>query len=794
MADSFQFDLDLLTSFDARSKTNGALLSPDEGIRRFRQMVADRSISQIVHVQLRLEPNVVVITDLSMNEEMEHVPINLIGQIVAVTSDRSCGPYNNVLVFTVLEDAFQLAPPEMYFFQCLTAPAERLVNTLTAAVSGKLRFSRKSTAGVVSGPRRTSADISRMQEYERQAQHSARATSTYKPGPAPGEMFRQSQNRDDPSNEKTGQNIKILDHCLDDIERFVARLQQAADAFKKLEKRRLDRREGSSEIGPGDGMLIMRARPPPVHDFIGVFQKFKLAFNLLASLKGLIHNPNSPEMIHFLFTPLGLVVDASRDPKTGLPVLANKVVSPLLSAEAVQLLSDCLTSRENQLWMSLGDAWTQSRDHWQGSVQSFVPIFSNGWSPPPYWLDDGVQLPPGPVSGELLQPVRRSSSVVVDDGLRRKSVPVAPIADSKLPDSEWSKEGRRASAMYPISEITGVVDEKQQKYVWELLAKRAKIFMLIETYTAANPKELTARKGEIVEILDDTRNWWNVRNAAGMTGFLPRTLLKQYVPNEQQPYVPQDNPPSPPPKRSSYTDERTSVSVPPPITGRQYVDPPPPVGQRPSASQPPPIANPRTSVVTDSNRSSVSYTEDRHLGGMAAVGIYQEIPGAPISNYGADFVNAYASEEMWDNDMQAGVPYQRTAVDDLNDEFRKKISVPGLLTKPQTKPKQAVYLHEDSAGDEILYWLQIKGFSIRVQEELCQYDGRRLFSLSKQAIERLFGVDEGGRLYSQLLVQRNRSGFKTARSAELQAILKQRKKIADVVDPSTQSGVKDEHF
>ena len=32
-----------------------------------------------------------------------------------------------------------------------------------------------------------------------------------------------------------------------------------------------------------DGMLMMRARPPPVKDFIFIFQKFKLAINLLVS-------------------------------------------------------------------------------------------------------------------------------------------------------------------------------------------------------------------------------------------------------------------------------------------------------------------------------------------------------------------------------------------------------------------------------------------------------------------------------------------------------------------------------
>jgi len=46
----------------------------------------------------------------------------------------------------------------------------------------------------------------------------------------------------------------------------------------------------------------------------------------------------------------------------------------------------------------------------------------------------------------------------------------------------------------------------------------------------------------------------------------------------------------------------------------------------------------------------------------------------------------------------------------------------------------------------------------RAQEHLAQYTGRQLFSMSKGTLERMFGTDEGGRLYSQLLVQKNLSG------------------------------------
>jgi len=79
-----------------------------------------------------------------------------------------------------------------------------------------------------------------------------------------------------------------------------------------------------------------------------------------ARLKSHIHDPNSPELVHFLFTPLSLIIEASRDPalSTDLP---STVVSPLLTPAAVALLQNCLTSKEMELWLSLGDAWTQTR-------------------------------------------------------------------------------------------------------------------------------------------------------------------------------------------------------------------------------------------------------------------------------------------------------------------------------------------------------------------------------------------------------------------------------------------------
>ena len=86
------------------------------------------------------------------------------------------------------------------------------------------------------------------------------------------------------SSEKYERDVAVLNRCFDDIEKFIARLQHAAAAFRELDKRRRSRK-GSKKKDLGDGMLSMRAKPPPEREFVDIFQKFKLSFNLLVSCK-----------------------------------------------------------------------------------------------------------------------------------------------------------------------------------------------------------------------------------------------------------------------------------------------------------------------------------------------------------------------------------------------------------------------------------------------------------------------------------------------------------------------------
>lgn len=143
----------------------------------------------------------------------------------------------------------------------------------------------------------------------------------------------------------------------------MARIQSAAIAQRELEmhQHRLrshksaKRNPREAAVAAQHGILQLRAQMPTYNEFFEIFQKFKLSFNLLAKLKNHIHEPNAPELLHFLFTPLAVILDAC---SWGLGrSIADQVSSPLLTFDACELLRNCLTSKEYDVWMALGKTW-----------------------------------------------------------------------------------------------------------------------------------------------------------------------------------------------------------------------------------------------------------------------------------------------------------------------------------------------------------------------------------------------------------------------------------------------------
>ena len=89
-----------------------------------------------------------------------------------------------------------------------------------------------------------------------------------------------------------------------------------------------------------------------------------------------------------------LIVDASHDSHYG-PNLPSKVEAPLLSADAIDLLVNCLTSKESELWHSLGESWYVALEDWKSYVHPYKPVFLNGYTPSVIYPENGDKINPG---------------------------------------------------------------------------------------------------------------------------------------------------------------------------------------------------------------------------------------------------------------------------------------------------------------------------------------------------------------------------------------------------------------
>ncbi len=486
--------------------TENDMLYPADGMRRLLAMEKTNGI-WTQKMLMKLDRGMVNIMDHENKETVEKFPIQLVREPTAFTSNDPKEIYNNILIYIVGDHPPRESPTpaEMHIFQCVNVRSRDVVEDLKHFMNGVKKGHHHGGGHRSEFPEIKMGDLS---PYEESLES--------RPPEGRLQVNRGTVDKDDDnsstSSDKYEKDVKILNSCFDDIEKFIARLQHSAAAFRELEKRRRSRKSKKKDLG--DGMLSMRAKPPPEKEFVDIFQKFKLSFNLLAKLKAHIHDPNAPELVHFLFTPLALIVDASHDSHYG-PNLPSKVVAPLMTAEAIDLLVNCLTSKESELWHSLGESWYIPLEEWKGYVNPYKPVFHNGYSPSVTYPENGGKMVGGP------GPQAHGHHPEDDLDLEYDPRHEPPHHPHHHEEEEEEDEEEDDSSL-------AMAEDEQRAWLADLQRRGCHIVQVTYPRTANNEKELSVVRGEFLEVIDDSRNWWKCRNSRGQLAHVPHTIVAGY--------------------------------------------------------------------------------------------------------------------------------------------------------------------------------------------------------------------------------------------------------------------------
>ncbi|XP_068516086.1 epidermal growth factor receptor kinase substrate 8 isoform X2 [Anas acuta] len=715
ISETSQYHVEHLTTFVLDRKE--AMITVDDGIRKLKLLDAKGKV-WTQDMILQVDDKAVSLVDLESKNELENFPLSTIQHCQAVMN--ACN-YNSILALVCKEPTQN--KPDLHLFQCDEIKASFIHEDIESAISdsksGKqkkrletLRMISNADSTIPPPPRAPApvppGTITQVDVRSRVAAWSAWATEH-------GEFEKHRQYHD---HEETAEmiaaridrDVQILNHILDDIEYFVTKLQKAAEAFAELAKRKKTKK--SKKKGPGEGVLTLRSKPPPPDEFVDCFQKFKHGFNLLAKLKFHIQNPSAVELVHFLFTPLHMVVQT-----TGGPELASTVISPLLTKDTIDFLQYTVTSEEGQLWMSLGDTWTKARADWPKDqfIPPYVPRFRNGWEPP---LLNFMGAPNEQELNHLAESVANFAEQQRKQEIKRLSTEPPGVPDYPPSDGNYEAHNKTQSKKYA-------------KCKYEFMAR--------------NNSELSVMKEEIVEILDDRKQWWKVRNKSGNAGFVPNNILDPLRNYEGDLGLPE------PVYTRAIQKQRTDYAA------KQ----PSPVPATPS---PPPTPAPVPAAVP--------------LPPSTPAPIPVPVPKAPAtisrqSSTSSDSGGSVARDSQ--RNKQVPVDRRKSQMEEVQDELVHRLTIGRSAAQRKfhvPRPNiPVVNITYDSSPDDVKAWLESKGFNPVTVNSLGVLTGAQLFSLNKDELKTV--CPEGSRVYSQITVQKSALEANSG-SSELQEIMRRR--------------------
>ncbi|XP_050963586.1 epidermal growth factor receptor kinase substrate 8a isoform X2 [Labeo rohita] len=758
LTDTSQYHVEHLTTFVMDRKE--AMLTIEDGIRKLRLLDAKGKV-WTQDMILQVDGKAVSLLDNDSKNELENFSLGSIQHCQAVMNACS---YDSILALVCKESG--QGKPDLHLFQCDDIKANLIHLDIESAVSDHKGGKVKKRSEVLKMILKSDGTIPPPPGGPAPEPPGAVNQTDSKSRVASWSAWTNEQQEHDPQRHYTevggspemraahvDRDVQILNHILDDIEHFIIKLQKAAEAFNELSKRKKTKK--SKKKGPGEGVLTLRAKPPSQDEFIDCFQKFKHAFNLLGKLKNHIHNPSAVDLVHFLFNPLKLVIQTS-----GGVDLAKSVIVPLLTREAIDFLHASGSAEERHLWVTLGDGWTKCRLEWPKD-HPFPPHtlrFRDGWEPPVLVSreQDVAQLAErlGAAQTEVQRPVDRPPfDPVVQD---------FPHADGYGYSNTSYKRLHLLEPDMAVAAFKHAVSRHVDRNL-EAHGRTQRNFAKSRyDFVARNSNELSVMKDEVVEVLDDRKQWWKVQNGTGATGYVPNNILEisravdvtgrgepiysHTIQKQRSDYVP----------KPAVTEAPPTPTPPPPPAPLQIPTPP-----LPPASAPPSAAQRQDTPPADSQQ---------HNNGSESDGVtmreHQRGRSAPANRRKSNM------EEVQDELM-----HRLT----LGRSAQKKFQAPS-----RSSSLPAVNVTYDSTPDEVKAWLQVKGFSEVTITSLGVLTGAQLFSLNKDELKTVC-PDEGARVFSQITVQK--AALERSSGSELQEVMRRRQEKLAAAVAASDSGV-----
>ncbi|XP_070759277.1 epidermal growth factor receptor kinase substrate 8-like protein 3 [Enoplosus armatus] len=485
MMDKFQYRVEHLFSCDLNGKELRSIADCVERLKLLDGMGRVWGQSMLLEVR----GNKLLLTDNETKEELESMALSDVLELKAVLD---AGGFNSLL--TVAVQPGRKHTTTVFMFQCEDVRADYVQRDLSKALSRRREDSIiSSNAGLKAGHEEVKnlRNASKSSEPKEQ-QPVVDAVCQWTPPdyeeddvPEPKVIVPQEEldeastpREEEPLQPFTTEEETLppprpyteLDRNVDLLNHIVSDIEIFMGQVAAVVAKNAKKKKKKKKGKAMDGM-------PSAAKFVACLHKIKCGFNLVGELNGKINNPSAPEFVHSLFSTLTFVV--SHCPED----LPQTIVAPLLTPQCIRLMSEEASADEDQLWQSLGDAWNIPSTKWpedDEDIPTYTLEFSDGWQPP-----------------EPREPASREES----------TKPAVSQTSAKVTPPHAPQKARSGVSKLHLMRVT-------------------------YDFISRNHRELTVKKGEIVELLDMSKQWWEVRNSRGEEGFVPNNVLEAH---EEQP-------------------------------------------------------------------------------------------------------------------------------------------------------------------------------------------------------------------------------------------------------------------